>query len=124
MRNEVLLVTGSRQFLFFTRHLIIIWIRKGRIQFFFLIYIRQETNGMEQPAGIECIVFFIFRIETADVHIAQRMYKPLITQINTDKRHAFLFVCRYFPAEEYKITRLYITEIGSNTDTLPHISLL
>ena len=75
MRNEVLLVTGSRQFLFFTRHLIIIWIRKGRIQFFFLIYIRQETNGMEQPAGIECIVFFIFRIETADVHIAQRMYK-------------------------------------------------
>ena len=87
MRNEVLLVTGSRQFLFFTRHLIIIWIRKGRIQFFFLIYIRQETNGMEQPAGIECIVFFIFRIETADVHIAQRMYKPLITQINTDMRH-------------------------------------
>ena len=53
MRNEVLLVTGSRQFLFFTRHLIIIWIRKGRIQFFFLIYIRQETNGMEQPAGLE-----------------------------------------------------------------------
>ena len=58
------------------------------------------------------------------MHIALRMDKLLITQINGYMNHTLPLFGSSLPPEENQISRLNIAEVRSNVDMLAHISLL